>query len=96
MDFLLLLQAPVPSTPTDFQSWVNVVVGQFGTMGILVWHLWYQTSVAGPAKDKAHAELIESIVAKFDATIETLRKDRETDRNSFKDICRGQPPRNST
>lgn len=74
----LLSQADV-GTPA-FDGW-GAIVGQLGVVAVLVWYLYYTTTVAFPRMSQSHAdqtqklvdchdETIEKLVTKFDATLE--------------------------
>lgn len=61
----LLAQAPV------LDGWMPLV-GQVTTGGVLVWYLWYTTTVTFPKISDDHLKRIEEIAAKHDATIDKL------------------------
>lgn len=91
-------------TATGFEGWLPLM-GQLGTGAVLAWFLWYTVSVAGPAKDKEHAETIrqinkefnetlERVVNKFDVALSAERQAREADREKWQAWCRNLgPPR---
>lgn len=74
----LLAQAG-PEMPA-LDGW-GAIVGQLGVVAVLVWYLYYTTTVAFPRMAQSHAdqtqklvdchdETIDKLVTKFDATLE--------------------------
>ncbi len=70
-------------------SW-NGVFAQLGVVAVLVWYLWYTTSVSFPRMQTSHDtktqaiivkhdDTIREIVEKFDKTIRDERSERRTD-----------------
>jgi hypothetical protein len=43
----------------------GTILGALGPTGILVWFVWYKTSVSDPAKDKQFTETLDKIVSDF-------------------------------
>lgn len=68
--------------------------GQLGVVGVLVWYLWYNTSVAEPKKDQhfrdqfdriaeSHIKSNEKICASFE---QCIREERAARRQDIDDI----------
>lgn len=66
----------------EISGWVGLA-GTLTTSGILTWFLWYRTSVADPAREKA---LAEERTKEREAFIAELKKEREDFRAELKTI----------
>ncbi len=73
----VISQAPPPAS-----DWAGLV-GQMGIGGILVWYLYYTTSVLIPRLHDRHQTAIRVIVSQFR---EDLRLERETGRVIHEDL----------
>jgi hypothetical protein len=69
-----------PANVVAFDGWGSIV-GQLGVVAVLVWYLYYTTSVTFPRMSQQHADqtqklvdchddTIDKLVTKFDATLE--------------------------
>lgn len=93
--FELLAQTTGDSTLRDIMT----IGGPLGVGGILVWHLWYRTSVADPKKDEenrkerteeraAFRSTLDTIVERFDNTLTAEREHREREARDNRDRFR--------
>lgn len=68
-------EGKVATDPTA-QFWVTMFSG-LGVLTILVWFLYHQTSVAGPAKDKEHREAMREMHTEHTVAMKEISKEHE-------------------
>lgn len=56
------------------EGWSGLLTS-FGTLGILMWFLWYKTSVSDPKRETKFCESIEAICEKFEASLRENRNE---------------------
>lgn len=78
-------------------SLVSTLVGQLGVVGVLVWYLWYKTTIADPKKEvefrdqfkvisESHIKSTEKICDNFERCIREERIARKEDKAELKEI----------
>jgi hypothetical protein len=57
---------------------VGQLVANLGIVGVLVWFLWYNTTIAVPKKDQAFREQLDKMTERHLSTTQKIAEDFET------------------